>query len=482
MDLAITKDKQVVVSHDPILNPLITILPDGLISDDVVWGNSADLAEVAYQRYLQQVGYTDRVLGTILEALKKKGIYDESLIVITADHGVSMQPGKNRRNYDEANRHDLIKVPLLMKLPMQKKAEISGELVKGVDILPTIASVLETSLPWECDGVPIIPGMKKGNPSKKAKDADPPEMRTFAFLEIDGFPMLGWQTSVFGSGTPLTELVRKDSNQALLGKEAGKVGNSPSKFPYAVEIQNVDQFKKIDLESGYLPALLRGHILSYPSNERVSLAIALNGIIRATTTTSPWGDKNAFFTVLLSEAAFQQGLNELEVYLVEGRSADGGAQLTRVPIANLRNITLRSGKGGGEYLLVNGTREYPVQPPESYGFLDSFFLNESTGFVTGWAFDKTVQTPVQSVVLFSGKEMIATAKPGIERPDLVPFVKTEKARFSGFQFEIPLYALTGEKLRAFALTKNGTAFELIITDPALASLEKILKKVAKRKL
>ena len=29
MDLAITKDKQVVVSHDPILNPLITTKPDG---------------------------------------------------------------------------------------------------------------------------------------------------------------------------------------------------------------------------------------------------------------------------------------------------------------------------------------------------------------------------------------------------------------------------------------------------------------------
>jgi hypothetical protein len=456
------------------------ILPDGLISDDVVWGAPAALAEVAYQRYLQQVGYTDQVLGKILEALKKKGIYDESLIVVTADHGVSMQPGKNRRNYDEANRHDLIKVPLFFKLPNQKTAEVSRNLVKGVDILPTIADVLEATLPWEHDGDPMIPGMKRNKHAAREENADAPEMRTFNFQEIDGFPLLGWQSSVFGSGTPLTKLVRKDSNQTLLGKEVGNIPTKLSKFTYAVEIENIDPFRKIDLKSGYLPALLRGHVISFPSSGRIHLAIALNGIIRATTTTAPWGDKNAFFTVLLPEAAFQQGMNELEIFHIEGKNTDGSQHLSRMPIANLRNITLRSGKGGGELLLVNGTREYPVQPYGSYGFLDSFFLNESTCYITGWAFDKNGQAPVLSVVLFSGKEMIASIQPGLKRPDLVSFLKTEKGLSSGFQFEIPLHALTGEKLRGFALTRNGTAFELIITDPAMVSLENFLKKVAKQ--
>ncbi|MEI6900798.1 MAG: sulfatase-like hydrolase/transferase, partial [Bacteroidota bacterium] len=329
-----------------------TILPDGLIDDEMVWGSSVDLADVAYQRYLQQVGYTDRVLGTILTAIKEKGIYDESLIIITADHGVSMQPNRNRRNYSEENRRDLLKVPFLLKLPDQKKAGICYDLVSGVDILPTIVEILETTLPWDHDGEPIIPGMRPGREAARDENTAIPEIRAFKPGEMDGFPLLEWKTSVFGYETPLIRLVRKDSNRALLGQDIKNLDIRMMRHPFILEIQNIDQFGKIDLGSAYLPALLRGHVTNFTSNGKLPIAIALNGRIEATTSTAQWLKEKAFFTALLPEAAFQQGRNELEVFMIQGGGDHGKQYLVKVPISGMEKVYLRSNKPGGNASLL----------------------------------------------------------------------------------------------------------------------------------
>ncbi|MEI6899606.1 MAG: hypothetical protein WCL00_07000, partial [Bacteroidota bacterium] len=94
-------------------------------------------------------------------------------------------------------------------------------------------------------------------------------------------------------------------------------------------------------------------------------------------------------------------------------------------------------------------------------------------------FDKEEDIPVRSIVLFSGKEYIAQTKPAFEREDIIPFLKTEKARFCGFQFELPLNTLTGKKFRAFGVTGKGSAFELIMTVPAKESMIELFTNIRK---
>jgi hypothetical protein len=448
------------------------IFPEGIVSEEAGWGSSVDLAEVAYQRYLQQVGYTDKVLGSILDGVKEKGIYDESLIIVTADHGVSMLPGKTRRDYTSGNRYEVLKVPFLVKLPDQKKSEICNDLVSGVDILPTIAGVLGVKLPWDHDGASVIPGFEGERQTIRPDKVLVPEIGVFRLKDLEGFPLLGWKTSRFGSGTPLTELVRRDTNRTLLEKDIKDLDVRAGNHPLKIEIENIDQFKNIELGSGYLPALLRGHVTNFTSQGKLALAFAVNGKIQATTTTSQWGKENAFFTALLPESAFRQGRNEVAVFMINGRMKGVDPYLVPVPLANPVSFTLRSGKAGEEALVTGEGREFPVKPYVAEGFLDSFYLNEYTVLITGWAFDDKAVQPVQSVVLFSGNQFLALAKPGVERKDIIPYLKTEKARFSGFQFEMPFYTFTG-KIRAFGITRKGIAYEFIITDSARKTMEKI---------
>ena len=61
-------------------------------------------------RHLLQVGFVDRQVGLVLERLRRTGLFDQALIVVTADHGIAFEVGvKDRRlvterNVDESRR------------------------------------------------------------------------------------------------------------------------------------------------------------------------------------------------------------------------------------------------------------------------------------------------------------------------------------------------------------------------------------------
>jgi hypothetical protein len=451
------------------------MLPEGIISDEAGWENSVDLVEVAWQRYLQQVGYTDKVLGSIIEGLRKKRIYDESLIIITADHGVSMQPGHSRRSYDKGNQREIFKVPTFMKLPHQKKPETSNALISGIDILPTIAGVLEIKLPWDPDGVPMLPELCRKENRIKRENIEMPGLGEFNAGDIEGFPLLEWKTDLFGSGSPLIQLVRRESNQALLGKNITDLNIRSDKIPYTAEIENIDQYNYIELRADYLPALLSGCVTNVTQQGKLALAIALDGKIRATTSTSRWMANDGFFNAMLPEVAFKQGRNAVDVFMINEDRNSRETYLVRIPVANMLNIILRADPSGTESLLFENGEKFMVQKQTDGGYIDNFLSDDYMVMITGWAFDKKADLPVHSVILFSGSQYVAQTKPVLRRNDLVPVLKTTKARYSGFRIEIPIYAFTGEKIRAFCITKKGTAFELKTTGTARDSMERFIQ-------
>lgn len=62
------------------------------------WVGEAWQSRQAYERLVMQVGALDSWLGQLVGKLKKEGLYEQSLIVLTADHGVSFEPGSGRRD------------------------------------------------------------------------------------------------------------------------------------------------------------------------------------------------------------------------------------------------------------------------------------------------------------------------------------------------------------------------------------------------
>lgn len=92
-----------------------------------------------------------------MQELKDQGIYDDALIVLTADHGISFQANGPIRGLEgqvltPEIAADVPWVPLFIKEPGQTQGDVSDANVLTTDVLPTIADVLDIDIPFEVDG------------------------------------------------------------------------------------------------------------------------------------------------------------------------------------------------------------------------------------------------------------------------------------------------------------------------------------------
>ena len=106
-------------------------------------------ALLGFQRHLYQLGLLDTMLGRLFDRLDETQMWDQSMVIVVADHGASFVPGEHRRWPYEDNREDLYRVPLLVKYPNQKEGGVDDRPAFGIDILPTIVEALAIESDWE---------------------------------------------------------------------------------------------------------------------------------------------------------------------------------------------------------------------------------------------------------------------------------------------------------------------------------------------
>ena len=112
-----------------------------------VWSDQP-AADVGRQRHLLQLQLTDRLVGDVLDRLRSLGTYDESLVVVTADHGVAFTADSPIRGVDEGNFPELMWTPLFVKAPGQRRAEVVDDPMQSIDVLGVIADELGADVPW----------------------------------------------------------------------------------------------------------------------------------------------------------------------------------------------------------------------------------------------------------------------------------------------------------------------------------------------
>ena len=97
--------------------------------------------------YDGEIAYTDSVVGALIDDLKKRDLYDKSLIILLSDHG----EGLNEHGEEEHGMflyREALQVPLLVKLPNARRAGASVKTpVQLIDVFPTILERTETPEP-----------------------------------------------------------------------------------------------------------------------------------------------------------------------------------------------------------------------------------------------------------------------------------------------------------------------------------------------
>jgi|GEM_PF-2278757 len=102
------------------------------------------VTESRYQ-YEWQLGYVDSALGRIVAQLKSVDKYDDAIVIVTADHGLRLVPGKNRREPDVDSFIDIASIPMLIKLPGQSVGKKDDSVFQSTDIMALIEGVLTPS-------------------------------------------------------------------------------------------------------------------------------------------------------------------------------------------------------------------------------------------------------------------------------------------------------------------------------------------------
>ncbi|MFH1861262.1 MAG: sulfatase [bacterium] len=112
----------------------------------------ASFAEPFRRLYREDVEYLDHWFGQVMKNLKDLGIYDSSLIVLTADHGEEFY--EHGGWWHGTTLHEeQVRVPLLIKRPAQQDSGVVIEtLTRSIDIAPTILSITGLDRPAEMRG------------------------------------------------------------------------------------------------------------------------------------------------------------------------------------------------------------------------------------------------------------------------------------------------------------------------------------------
>jgi arylsulfatase A-like enzyme len=113
--------------------------------------------------YDAEIAFVDEQIGRVVEKLKQKGLWENTLVLVTSDHGESF--GEHERYYHGLNLYDeVLRVPLIIKPPRSLQAgRLTAAPVRNVDIVPTILHLCGAAIPDGLDGNSLHPFLRGEN-------------------------------------------------------------------------------------------------------------------------------------------------------------------------------------------------------------------------------------------------------------------------------------------------------------------------------
>lgn len=132
-------------------------LSHGLLRMRQRW--SQGLQDSLVDQYDTAIRYTMDQLAQLIGALEEAGIYDDALVIVTSDHGEELFDHSGF-SHGYSLYEEVVRVPLYVKLPGQRTANVVAEPVSLADLMPTVLEVLDLPGPTGLDGVSLRLGSR----------------------------------------------------------------------------------------------------------------------------------------------------------------------------------------------------------------------------------------------------------------------------------------------------------------------------------
>ena len=276
------------------------------------------------QRLLLQIGFMDRQLGRMFTRMRRNGTFDTSLIAVVADHGMSFDVGvKDRRTATLGNIDEVAPVPFFIKAPGQRRGRTDRSYVRTIDLVPTMADVLNFQMPYRASGRSAFSRTSRRRRIVRMIKRDFSGMLTISAgaMERRRRALVHRKVALFGSGDFRTLYTGIGPNRGLIGRRAADL--RPAELgPVRATIVGADDMRNVNPASIVLPTQVGGPVNGGARGARRDVAVAVNGRIEAVGRTFYLrGGRQESFAVMVPEVSMRPGQNTVEVFEVSGRGA-----------------------------------------------------------------------------------------------------------------------------------------------------------------
>jgi Sulfatase len=296
----------------------------------------------ARHRHLLQTQATDTYVGTVLDRLIALGEYDDTMFVVTADHGAAFTTEHPFRGIASGSEPDIAWIPLFVKYPGGSGAgEVDDRPALSVDVLPTIVDVLDIDVDWPFDGRSL-----RGEPRTDDRrpilewERNELEPDSGKFVMIDGerhFAAVLERRASPGPASDAFRLQRVDAWGVLIGEPVDgfevesltRDGAIDTTRTIEARIDGPKRFANLSPLAPRIP-WLDFHATMPKGTQGKRLVVVVNGTIAAALPIigAPLeGDPQVWGTLPIS--LFEFGANDVSLYLAAG-TPDA---ITLVPVA-----------------------------------------------------------------------------------------------------------------------------------------------------
>ena len=186
--------------------------------------------------YSGEVAYIDSQLGILFDFLQKNGSIENTIIILTSDHGEALgEKGERTHSYFAYN--NTIHIPLIFWIPGEKPKRIA-ENVSHIDIFPTVCELVGEDIPLHIQGeslIPIVRGERRKN-------------REIYFESLTPFLNRGW--------APLTGFIMDDIK--FINQPIPEIYNMKLDLKEDKNLANKSNVKQFETQLDKLTRNLRG--------------------------------------------------------------------------------------------------------------------------------------------------------------------------------------------------------------------------------
>lgn len=285
-----------------------------------VWTDPAAVS-LGRERHLLQLSAADWMLGRAIARLKRLGAYDDSLIVVTADHGVAFRPHGPSRGVSAGNYPEVMWTPLFIKRPHQMHGIVDDRPARSIDVLPTIADVLNVRLPWKVDGRSLLERPRTDGPRRLASwyvnRVQPADGQDFVELNgPEGFAAVVRGRATGAVGDPRLRLYRVGEFGALVGTPVASL-ETLGGTPHPATLANAGAYERVDPDARRIPwAYVHGTVAIGPNRW---IAVVVNDRVAAVGMTSTQrANGQSKFAAILPPQLMTRGANTIQLFVVAG--------------------------------------------------------------------------------------------------------------------------------------------------------------------